>query len=588
MVMSRHVMHIFVLLFIASCGTPQKEDWQTFFEKSGGMETPRYDETMRYLRRLESSSPFLHITTFGVSPQGRKNPLVIIDKDGKFSAPKVRQTGKAVVMIQAGIHAGEIDGKDAMLMLLRDMLIDGKYADILDHVTILFMPFFNVDGHERSSPYNRINQNGPAEMGWRVTAQNLNLNRDYLKADAPEMRDWLRVFNDWLPDLLIDCHVTDGADYRHVITYAIDLSKNVVEPVRKWSADVYVPYLQSKMTESGFPMSPYVNLVDENDINKGISIAPAPPRYSTEFAAAQNRPGFLIETHMFKDYKTRVSGTYQVLLYSLQLVNREYKSLEEANRQGDELTTSMSGDYGLTYMSDGTADTIDFLGYNYRTEKSDISGAPMVVWEPVPIDYRLPVYSNAVASESATVPYAYIIPQQWTGVIDVLKAHHVRMDRLGSGKTLDVQTYRFHDTKWAETPFEGRIMVTTKVTPHQEDREFRAGDYVIRMDQRLNRVIMHLLEPKGPDSFVTWGFFNAVFEQKEYGEAYKLEILAKQMLAADSSIKREFENSLKTDGAFAANPYGRLNWFYQRSPYWDETVDLYPIAKVMSANDMPE
>ncbi len=578
---------IVLLVLLMSCGKTPGENWQTYFEKSGGRETPSYDETMSYLRRLETASPLLHISTFGISPQGRKNPLVIIDKDAKFSAPKVRQTGKAVVMIQAGIHAGEIDGKDAMLMLLRDILIDGKYTEILDHVTILFMPFFNVDGHERSSPYNRINQNGPAEMGWRVTAQNLNLNRDYIKADAPEMRDWLRVFNEWKPDLLIDCHVTDGADYRHVVTYAIDLTRNVVEPVRRWSADIYVPYLEAKMRDAGFPMSPYVSLVDENDINQGISVTPAPPRYSTEFAAAQNRPGFLIETHMFKDYKTRVSGTYQVLLNSLQLVSREYGSLQEANRRGDELTSAMTGEFGLSFTSNGRADTIDFLGYNYRIERSDISGGPMVVWEPVPIDYRLPVYSDADITDSAEVPFAYLVPQQWTAVIDVLKAHSIRMTRLGLNKTIRVRSYRFHDTQWAKAPFEGRIMVTTNVTSQDEEREFMAGDYVIRMDQRLNRIIMHLLEPKGPDSFVTWGFFNAVFEQKEYGEAYKLEMLAREMMTADTSLKREFENRLKTDAAFAANAYGRLNWFYQRSPYWDQTVDLYPVAKIMSAEDMP-
>jgi hypothetical protein len=584
--MKRFAAVLFLLLSTA-CDRPRQKDWQTFFEKSGGLETPRYDETMRYLQRLDNASPALRVTSFGTSPLGRKNPLVIIDKDEKFSAPKVRKTGKAIVLIQAGIHAGEIDGKDAMLMLLRDMLIDGKYGDVLDRVTILFMPFFNVDGHERVSPYNRINQNGPKEMGWRVSAQNLNLNRDYIKADAPEMRDWLAVFNDWLPDLFIDCHVTDGADYRHVVTYAIDLSQNVAEPVRRWSADVYMPYLRSEMAKAGFPTSPYVFPVDDLDFTKGITAIPAPPRFSTEFAAAQNRPGLLIETHMFKDYKSRVEGTYQTLLHTLQLVARESESLQRANRQADSATAAMRGSYGLTYRSTGKADTIDFLGFNYRIEKSEISGGPMVVWEPVPIDYRLPVFADAVAAESATVPAAYIVPQQWTAVIDVLKAHRVRMERLGSDRTLRVQSYRLRNAKWAETPFEGRIMVTADVTLVGEEREFTAGDYVIRMDQRLNRVIMHLLEPKGPDSFLSWGFFNAIFEQKEYGEAYKLEILAREMMTADTSLRREFENRVKTDAAFAANPFGRLNWFYQRSPYWDRTVNLYPVARVMAEEELP-
>lgn len=571
---------------LVSCRPADQIDWKTDYEKSGCLETPRYEQTLDYLHRLEEASPSLKVTFFGTSPQGRKNPLVIVDQDQAFSAPNARRSGKVVVMIQAGIHAGEIDGKDAMLMLLRDMLIDGKYPDILDHVTILFLPFFNVDGHERFSAYNRINQNGPKEMGWRVTSQNLNLNRDYLKADAPEMRDWLAVFRTWLPDLFIDCHVTDGADYRHAVTYAIDLSANVAEPVREWSRRVYMTYVREKMTESGFPMSPYVYLVDEKDIQKGISATPAPPRFSTEYAGAQNRPGFLIETHMFKDYKTRVDGTYQVLLHSLTVAARENESLLQANAEADRQTESMKGQFALSFRPTGRADTIDFLGYNYRLEKSDISGDTWVVWEPVPIDYRLPVYEEATGAETVDIPLAYIVPAQWTDVLDVLRAHGVRMQRLGQDRHLEVESYRFQNPRWASGPFEGRIRVTTDVTKVAEQRAFLAGDWLVRLDQRTNRVILHLLEPKGPDSFVSWGFFHSVFEQKEYGEAYKLEILAREMLA-DSSIRREFENRMKTDAAFAANPFERLNFFYQRSPYWDASVNLYPVARIVDEKNLP-
>ena len=578
---------ILLLVFFAACQKPQDEDWRTYYEKSNFLETPRYEETVAYIQRLTQSSPWVKLQYFGVSPMGRKNPVVIIDKSKNFSPAQARKDRKVILLIQAGIHAGEIDGKDAGLMLIRDMVISKKYEDLLDHVVILFMPFFNVDGHERFGPYNRINQNGPKEMGWRVTSQNLNLNRDYLKADAPEMRDWLKVFNDWLPDVLIDCHVTDGADYRHAVTYSIDLSQNVAEPVRAWNKNVYVAYLSEKMAQAGFPLSPYVYLIDDLDIAKGINGAVAPPRFSTGFGAIQNRPALLIETHMFKDYKTRVDGTYQMLLHSLEVVNKEYGSLIETNQKADEMSKTLTGKFlPIDFASDRKADTLNFLGYNFHTEKSAVSGGPIVVWEQSLRDYRLPFFSSMVNADSAEAPYAYIVPKQWNFVVDVLKAHHVQMEKLPKAKTFHIQSYLFQDVQWAKASFEGRVGVTFGTKGIAEDRMFDEGDYVIKLNQRSARVIMHLLEPRAPDSFVRWGFFNSVMEQKEFGEAYKLELLARDMIAKDPNLKKEFDEKVKSDSAFAKNEYGRLNWFYMHSPYWDEQVNRYPVGKIMSEGDL--
>lgn len=259
-------------LFLISCGNIDRSEkaWLTYYEKSNFLETPQYDETINYIQRLEKASPWVRLEYFGTTPEGRQLPLVIVDKKSHFTADKVHQENKAILLIQAGIHAGEIDGKDAGLMLIRDMVIHGKYAELLDNVTILFMPIFNLDGHERFGPYNRINQNGPKEMGWRVTSQNLNLNRDYMKADAPEMRSFLKMIKEWDPDFFVDCHVTDGADYRHVVTYHLEKNIHMSAAVREWSAKTYLPYLEEKMKTSGFPLSPYIGLVDENDITKGI------------------------------------------------------------------------------------------------------------------------------------------------------------------------------------------------------------------------------------------------------------------------------------------------------------------------------
>ncbi|MCK4657398.1 MAG: peptidase M14, partial [candidate division Zixibacteria bacterium] len=202
-------------------------DLTTYYEKSNFLETPRYDETVAFCKLLEAESPFVKYTSFGITPQGRELPLLIVDKSESFAPPT---DDRIVLLVIACIHPGESDGKDAGLVLIRDLIRDDSLTKQFDDVVLLFIPIFNVDGHERFGPYNRINQNGPLEMGFRVTAQGYNLNRDFLKADSPEMRAWLKLFREWLPDFFIDCHVTDGADYQYTITYGLETHENMPEP----------------------------------------------------------------------------------------------------------------------------------------------------------------------------------------------------------------------------------------------------------------------------------------------------------------------------------------------------------------------
>ncbi len=253
---------LMVGLLLLATSVKAQGDYTTYYEASGYKETPRYDETIEYCKKLAKASRWLMYTTFGKTPQGRDLPLLVADRNRQFSPDRIRRQDKVVLLIQAGIHSGESDGKDAGLMLLRDIAVTSKYPDLLDHVTVLFIPIFNVDGHERFGPFNRINQNGPKEMGWRTTAQNPNLNRDYLKADAPEMQAWIRLFNAWQPDFLVDCHVTDGSDYQYVITYIMDIFGNMVPPLTDWTEDVFLTTVKKAMMEAGYEMFPYVMLLD--------------------------------------------------------------------------------------------------------------------------------------------------------------------------------------------------------------------------------------------------------------------------------------------------------------------------------------
>jgi murein tripeptide amidase MpaA len=572
---------------------PIPTEWQTLAEKTGYRETPRYDETIAYSRKLADASPLIRYTSFGQSGEGRDLPLLIAASGNTFTPQAARSAGKAVILIQACIHPGESDGKDAGLALLRDIAITKTRAGLLDHVVILFIPIYNTDGHERFGPFNRLNQTGPAEMGWRATSTNLNLNRDYMKADTPETRAWLKLWTEWNPDLLIDCHVTDGADFRYDITYIYEHHEHMPAPILVWMREAFDRKIFPATESTGNLLSQYITFRDNRDFSKGLDGFVMPPRFSTGYTTIRNRPGMTIETHMLKDYRTRVRGTYDLLRFTLEEVNRNPEKLLRAIREADEQTIAEGRRYDparrypLRIELTDKSRPLQFKGVESRTELSDISGATRVVFGTKPLDMTVPFYDESRVAAAVAPPLYYIVPPQWKRVVEVLAAHGLRMQRLTAPATIEVESYRFSDVKFAATPFEGRVMPGYKTNPVRERRTFPAGSIVVPTGQSAGHVAVHLLEPEAPDSFVAWGFFNAIFEQKEYGEDYVLEKLAREMLAKDENLRREFEKKVADDPKFAASASDRLNFFYERSPYWDKQMNLYPVGRVTTPLNVP-
>ncbi len=553
-------------------------DLLTRSERSDYRETGPYAESVEFARKLEQRSPWVRVQTIGVTPQGRDMILIVVSKDRTFAPSK---TPKAVVFIQNGIHAGEIAGKDATSMLLRDIVINKRFAAWLEDVILLVLPVFNVDGHERRSPFNRMNQNGPAEMGWRTTAQRENLNRDYIKADAPEMRAFLKVYTAWLPELLIDNHVTDGADYRYDVTLGVPTEQEIWPTVGAWSRK-YLGEIEAALEKDGHVVARYAEPIDYRDLTKGLTATGASPRYSTVYAATQNRAAVLVETHSLKRYRTRVWAHYDLMRRSIEIVARDARQLKAACEQADR---EVARQVGRRVFVDGQAakqaDPFVWKGLKARIEKSVISGGTYPVYTSEPEDVPLPLYQRVTPTFEPVVPAAYAIPPEWTAVTGLLAAHGVRTERLDGERKADVEVYRFRDVRWAERPFEGRHRLTYRTESAAGTQALPRGTVLVPMDQRAARVALHILEPDGPDSAVRWGFMNGIFEQKEYAEAYLLEPLANQMLERDPKLRAEFEARLKTDAAFAASPAARRQFFYERSPYWDADKDRYPILRVM-------
>ncbi len=585
-----------------------KSDWLTPAEKSNYQTTPDYAETMAYLGRIASAAPSqVKIEKFGETGEGRELDIVIASKNGVFDPSAIHAAHHPIVLVQNSIHAGEMDGKDSCLALLRDMVVTRTQQHLLDNAVFVFIPIYNADGHEKRSQYSRINQNGPEEMGWRANGTNLNLNRDYLKADAPETRAFLRMFHEWLPDFFVDDHVTDGADYQYDVTFSIDDGPNVYGPAARWIDNTVTPFLTKSVDDSGHLASPtYITLNDDTDPAKGLAFNDNPPRFATGYMILENRPGMLVELHMLKDYKTRVTGNYEILRALMEVVNRDAAKLVQLNADADADASRLGAhplgnvQFPLAVAWNGQTTPFLFRGYKYTRQLSEVSGAMWIKYSHEPWDVSLPLASGFKIAASTVPPAAYIVPRQWIRVIDMLAAHQVQMQRTTADWTGSVETYRCSGMQWQGPPFEGRHPVFAGEGAENQPGKFGncefvtrtvtypAGSAVIPLNQRLSKVIIEWLEPQGPDSALAWGFFDPIFEQKEYGEAYVLEKLAREMMEKDSKLKAEFERKIENDPQFAANPTARLEFFYDRSPWYAANhVGDYPVGRLTRLDTLP-
>ncbi|MGS0695158.1 M14 family metallopeptidase [Shewanella sp. 0m-4] len=550
-------------------------DWATPFEQNGLKTSPSYDETFAWLDKLISQSDMLKKVSIGQSPQGREIWMIVASKEGFDDAASLSSNNKPTLLVQAGIHSGEIDGKDAGMMLLRDIVFNGK-AELLDKANLLFVPIFSVDGHERSSEYNRVNQRGPVNMGWRTTAQNLNLNRDYAKADTPEMQHMLRAINIWQPDLYIDVHVTDGIDYQYDVTFGYNLAQGQSPAIYNWLENSYRPAIESSLTEQGHVPGPLVFAIDNADITKGMSLWNASPRFSNGYGDARHLPTILIENHSLKPFKQRVLGTYVMLESSLKAIANDSTKLKSAIKQDK---YRYSPRVTLTWQQEQQAQGWDFKGIGYTLEQSAISGNDIVRWNGEPKLYaNLPVIGGTKADIKVNRPDAYYIPPQWQEVIERLSVHGIRMTTLSKPTELTLQQYQFAEPSFANNDYEGRQRVKATVSSQAIDAQLPAGTVRIDTKQPLGDLAILLLEPQSPDSLFQWGFFNPIFTRTEYIENYAVEPLAAQMLKDDPALLAEFDKSLN-DPEFAANPKARLRWFYERSPYFDNQYLKYPVLR---------
>jgi hypothetical protein len=566
------------MLLIAQSGGAVSPDWQTTYERSGYVQTGRYAEAVDYCRKLATASHYAHLLNWSVSPEGRPLIALVMSKDRAFTADAARKSPKPLVIINNGIHSGEIEGKDAGLLLARNILVTKTEASLLDHVNLLFIPVFSVDAHERFGPYNRINQNGPAEMGWRATSTNLNLNRDWMKADAEEMKAMLRLLHTWKPDFFFDNHTTDGADWQYASQLAVPTAQTQGTAQAAWSQKMLAVVLP-RVEQDGFLTAPYFDGVDYSRLDRGLSISDFGPRYSTGYLATLNRPSMLVETHMLKPYKVRVEATYSLNKRVIAYVGETADALKAANREADAAETRMKpGDkVVLSVQTTDAARPFTFRGLEFTPFQSDVSGAMTPAWSRKPQDTPTTLQDQYAPTLTLPAPAAYAIPPQWKEVTALLNLHGLQSFRLKQPLVSAFDTYRFEAVTWPRAPFESRFQPRFTAVKIREQRTLPVGTVIVPANQVGAKLLMQLLEPEAPDSLVHWGLFNTVFEQKEYFENYAMEPIARKMLAETPALQAEFAERLK-DPQFAASPRARLEFFYLHSPYADARLNKYPIV----------
>jgi murein tripeptide amidase MpaA len=553
------------------------DPWVTAFEADADHDfSPTYADTRAWFDRLDAASDLIRIEQFGVSPEGRPIYAVIASKDGAAFDP-----AKPVLMIQAGIHPGEIDGKDAGMMMLRDIAFYGK-SELLDRVNLILIPILSVDGHERASAYSRPNQRGPRIQGWRNTATNQNLNRDYLKLDQPEMRAVRGLIVKYRPDLYVDVHVTDGMDYQYDVTYGYNGEDGVYSrspATAAWLDSAFKPAMNTALEAQGHIPGELVFGIDDQNPRAGLSDGGLGERFSNGWGSAAHVPTILIENHSLKPHEQRVLGTYVFIEQALRLLAD----------QGRDLRAAIAADSALRpaeipanfVQNDEPTVTRAFKGITYETYDSPASGRREIRWlgRPDPELWRLPFYTSH-PTLTLRRPEAYWVPSYRTDIIERLRIHGVTMETLAAPRTVPVQMLRLDDPKIATRANEGHVAVTvTSVTPQACDWTFPAGSVRVPTDQPLGDIVVLLLEPQSSESFFAWGLFPEVLSRVEYIEGYAIAPLAERMMAADPALKAEFEAKLAAEPAFAADGDARLQWFYERTPFYDDRYRLYPVAR---------
>ena len=551
----------------------------TPYEKSNGKETATYFEAIALCKQFDKVSPQIAMKEMGPTDAGYPLHLLLVSNDGVADPTIWHSKGKVVILINNGIHPGEPDGTDASLLLLRD--IAQKKIKLPDNVALAVIPVYNIGGCLNRGSYSRANQNGPNSYGFRGNAQNLDLNRDFTKADSYNARSFAQIFHFLQPDILIDNHVSDGADYQHVFTLLTTQYNKLGAPLGDWLRKSFEPALYKDMDKRGWKVFPYVNF-DSYDLSQGMTQFFEAPRYSSGYAALFQTIGFVPETHMLKPYTERVKSTFDFMLSVIDQSAAMGEQLKQKRKAAKEAMMNAT-QWPLSWtLQKSTHDTVTFLGYERDTIISAVTGLPTMQYNHQrPFTQTVKFHSYFEPSKWAKAPKYYVLQQGWNQAIDRLKENQVQMRRLTKDTILEVTVYRIEEFKTSTRVFEKHYRQTEVKTSSQVQKmQLLAGDYLIPVQQPAKRYLIEMLEPHGEDGFFAWNYFDAVLQQKEGYSNYRWETVAAAWLQANPKLQQQLDEKKKADPAFAKNSNAILNWVYKNSPYYEPVHMRHPVFRI--------
>ena len=551
----------------------------TRFETSGGKASPAYPEIIDWWKKLDAKSGKIKLLTMGMTDAGYPLHLVVVANNGDYNFEQIRKNNKRIILVNNGIHPGEPDGIDASMLLARD-IVDGRYK-IPDNVVIAFIPVYNIGGCLNRSANYRVDQNGPEEFGFRGNSQNLDLNRDMIKCDSKDARALTEIFHLLDPDVFVDNHVSNGADYQHVMTLLSTQNSKLGGPMGEYLKNQFEPALYGAMKTKGFDLVPYVNSFGDTPENGWPEYWDS-PRYVSGFAALWHCFSFVPESHMLKPYDQRVKGTYALMQSFIEFTSSNSTTIRNLRQQTKD-AVKIQAEFPISWVLDRTQfKEVLYKGFEAGRKPSEVSGLPRLYYDRnKPFEKTVKIYNTYTVKSTVKKPRAYIIPQGWWKVITLLQLNKVQMSPLKKDTVITVEVYRIDDYKTLPRQYEMHHLNTdVKVSVTELRIHFRKGDWYIPMNQAANRFLIETLEPQAEDSYFAWNYFDAVLGQKEGYSAYAFEDIAADYLKKNPELVSKMDQLRKTDTAFAKSGRAQLNYVYQQSPWYEPDHMRYPVYRI--------
>ena len=573
---------LLVSSFLLLGWTIKNPDPITPHELGDGNQTSTYEDAIDYYKKLAKMYPEVSIREYGITDIGKPLHLVIVSKDRIFNPDKAAEENKRIILINNGIHPGEPEGIDASMMLSRDLLQIKRLTSYLDNVIVLIIPIYNIGGALNRGCCSRANQNGPEEYGFRGNAKNLDLNRDFIKCDSENARTFTRIFHEWNPDVFVDTHTSNGADYPYVMTYISTQKDKLNKHLSEYLENEMLPFMNEDMKSKKNEMIPYVQPYRQTP-DSGIIAFLETPRYASGYTTLFNTIGFITETHMFKPFNERVKATYDFLVTTIKVVNKDFEKIAIARAAAMEDCATKTS-FGLVWkFNPEEYKTIKFKGYAAVRKPSAVTGTERLTYDrSKPWTKEIPFYNSYKVVKAVDKPYAYIIPQAYANVVDLLFINNVDIDVLAGDMKLEVEVYILDQYKTSKRPYESHYPHSnTSVLKEIRTVTFNEGDFVIFTDQVTNRYIIECLEPEATDSYFNWNFFDNVLQQKEWYSSYAFEEIAADLLKTDAKLRQEFEEKKASDAEFADSPSAQLLFIYRHSDYYENSHNLYPVGRVL-------